>query len=176
MAQVRHRASTPAIPAAAAPDTDGRDLLDLCAEISRLRGEADVIEAEGVWPLEQEVERILCGAGTRRERMDAADACAVQSGLRQAGSEVSRLVAQAEALTERVLDCRRTPRQRAGPRPRCCWLILPAAAGKQGMRSASKLCGLSCGNWRLHDDDRDGPRHVDRDDDRHGPLATDKHT
>ena len=106
-------AAVAASPAAAVPAADDRDLLDLCAEISRLRGEADVIDAERVWPLEQEIQRILCGAGTRRERMDAADAYAVRSGLREVRNEVGRMMAQAGALTERVLELpARTPAAR----------------------------------------------------------------
>jgi hypothetical protein len=91
-------------PSAAIALSADRDLHDLCAEIIRLRGEADVIEAQRVWPHDDEVERILSsGDGTRRERIDAAESFSIQSGHREAGNEVSRLLARADILMERVL-------------------------------------------------------------------------
>jgi hypothetical protein len=97
------------------PSSDERELLNLCAEISRLRIEADRIEVQRVWPHEQQIKRVLCGEGTRRERMDAAEAYALQSGLRQASDDVSQLVAHASALVERALDipARNPPARRA---------------------------------------------------------------
>jgi hypothetical protein len=97
-------AAVMASPTAAIALSDDRDLFDLCREIIRLRGQADEIEIQRVWPCDDEVERILsCGEGTRRERMDRAEVYSIRSGHREAGNEISRLLARADILMERVL-------------------------------------------------------------------------
>lgn len=92
-----------ASPAAAVPASDDRDLLNLCADVIRLRNEADLIEVTRVWPHDDEVERILCGDETRRERIDAAESYSIRSGHRAAGNEVSALLARADVLLEQML-------------------------------------------------------------------------
>jgi hypothetical protein len=92
-----------ASPAAAIPGSDDRGLLDLCGEVTRLRHEADLIEVQRVWPHDDEIERILCGTGPRKERIEAAELYAVESGHREASNDVSRLLARADGLMEQML-------------------------------------------------------------------------
>jgi hypothetical protein len=129
-------AAVMASPTVAIASSDDRDLFGLCAEIIRLRGEADVIEAKRVWPHDDEVELILSsGDGTRRERIDAAEAFSIRSGHREAGNEVSRLLARADVLMERVL-------------------AMPATtAAARRAKVETLLAHLDDEGWRQSDDD-----------------------